>query len=146
MPLQFLSPIHKASRQIGRYLEPRMRRLGLSNREAHLLSYLKAYGPCAVGLLHTVFGHPRSTLTSMLDRLEGGGLVTRTTREEDRRSFSVGLTRKGRHHADLVRAELLELEGRIQEGLGASDLEGFRNVMASIAGATSQHEETEQEA
>jgi DNA-binding MarR family transcriptional regulator len=142
---QFLSPIHRASRQIGRHLEPLMGRLGLSNREAHVLSYLSVYGPCAVGVLHTVFSHPRSTLTSMLDRLERNGLVTREIRLEDRRSFLVGLTQTGHQRAELVRATLLRLEDRIGTRLGARDLEGFRTVLAAIADATSRHEEAEEE-
>jgi DNA-binding MarR family transcriptional regulator len=134
--LEFLSPIHKAGRQVERYLEPLVRRLGLSNREAHLLSYLRSYGPCSVGLLHGIFGHPRSTLTSMLDRLESNGLVTRDTRREDRRSFMVDLTARGTERAELVRTILVELEDRIHSGLGAGDLEGFRKVMAAVASAT----------
>ncbi len=136
MALEFLSPIHRASRQIGRYLEPRMRRLRLSNREAHLLSYLNAYGPCPVGTLHAVFGHPRSTLTSMLDRLEKSGLVTREVCPEDRRSFMVGLTQAGQQRAQLVRAVLAELEDCVRAEASASDLEGFRGVLAAIADAT----------
>jgi DNA-binding MarR family transcriptional regulator len=137
MPLEVLSPIHKAGRQIGRYLEPRMGRLGLSNREAHLLSYLKAYGPCAIGELHTVFGHPRSTLTSMLDRLESNGLIAREIRREDRRSFVVGMTKTGLQRAERVQVSLLELEDRIRGRLGESDLDGFQKVMAAVAAVTS---------
>ena len=92
MALKFLSPIHKSTRQIELYLEGRMAELGVSNPEGHLLSYLASYAPCPVGDLRRVFGYKGSTLTSMLDRLERRGLITRGAHPGDRRSFLVELS------------------------------------------------------
>ena len=87
MVKQLLSPIHKASRQVGVFLETRLAALPLSSPHGHLLTYLASYGPCAVGELHRVFGFKRSTLTSMLDRMEESGLLERVVDESDRRSI-----------------------------------------------------------
>lgn len=132
MPFDFLSPIHKAGRQIAQYLAPRMSQLGLSNTEAHVLSYLMSYGPCAIAELQAVFGHRKSTLTSLLDRLEEKDFLTRQTYPHDRRSFIVSLTETGVQRAELVRACLRELEDRIRGRLDGSTLDGFREVMAAI--------------
>ena len=96
MPLQFLSPIHKASRQISIYLERATIELGVSAGEGHLLSYLRTYAPCPLSELERVFGHKRSTLTSMLDRLSDRALLTRHVNPDDRRSFTLELTPEGR--------------------------------------------------
>src|SRR3954447_24922878 len=94
-PLRLLSPIHRASRQVGLYLESRCSELGVSTPEGHLLSYLASYSPCPVGEIGRVFNLKGSTLTSMLDRLEERGLVERRPNRDDRRSFLVDLAKPG---------------------------------------------------
>ena len=143
MALLYLSPIHKASRQIGIYFEGALRGSGLSPFEGHLLSYLRSYAPCALSEIHRVFGIKRSTLTSVFDRLEERGLISRETLAEDRRSFSVRLTSKGRTAANQVQRHVEALEAAISKGIAKSDLEGFRRVMASIAAASQPPRRTE---
>ncbi|HEX2642293.1 MAG TPA: MarR family transcriptional regulator, partial [Thermoanaerobaculia bacterium] len=75
MALDFLSPLHKASRQISVYLESHTRELGVSPAEGHVLTYLRSYAPTPIGDLVRVFGIKQSTFTSMLDRLEEAGFV-----------------------------------------------------------------------
>ena len=77
----------------------------------------------------------KSTLTSMLDRLAARGLIQRTVQPEDRRSFIVTLTPKGRSLADRVNRQLTELEARIRSRISARDLSGFRAVMDAIEDA-----------
>jgi len=136
LALQFLSPIHKASRQIAVYLERDLDERDIASAEGHLLSYLRSYGPCPVGELHRVFGHKRSTLTSILDRLCDRGFVCRRVDPEDRRSVLVELTARGRREADRVQVVLETLEEAIRSRVRARDLEGFRAVMAAIGGVT----------
>lgn len=83
-----------------------------------------------------MFGHRKSTLTSLLDRLEERGLIRRDVHPEDRRSFVVSLTPRGRKLATRVRAVTEEFEARVRDGVTAKDLEGFRRVMDSIANVT----------
>jgi len=136
MALLFLSPIHKASRQIAIYFENALKGSELSPFEGHLLSYLRSYAPCALSEIHRVFGMKRSTLTSVFDRLEERGLISRETLAEDRRSFLVRLTRKGTAAANQVQRHVEALEASISKGITKNDLEGFRRVMGSIANAT----------
>ena len=88
-PLLFLSPLHRASRQIGIHLSDRMAPLGLQGLEGHLLSFLRSYEPAAIAEISRIFGARKSTLTSILDRLESRGLVRREVHPGDRRSFLV---------------------------------------------------------
>jgi DNA-binding MarR family transcriptional regulator len=136
MPLQFLSPIHKASRQIAIFLEPGGERMGLSTSEAHLVTYLRSCGPCPIGELHRVFGYRRSTLTSICDRLEERWILTRRLDPEDRRSFLVDLTAEGRRLAERIRQDVEELEQAIRRHVGRGDVEGFTKVMAAIETVT----------
>ncbi len=136
MPLHFLSPIHKANRQIGLHLETKMAALGVSNPEAHLLSYLAAYGPCSVGQLKGVFGHKGSTMTSLLDRLATRDLIARSVHPQDRRSFLIATTPSGRSLAERIQTHLEALESAISNRLDGADLEGFQRVMDAIAHAS----------
>jgi len=130
--LRFLSPIHKASREIGVCLSPACETLGVSLSEGHLLSYLAVYGPCSIGTLHRVFGLTPSTLTSMLDRLEKRGFLRRRLSASDRRSFDVEIAAEGRRAAAELRGEIEALEKRIEKRVSVSDISGFRAVMAAI--------------
>ena len=134
MALTFLSPLHRATRQIGLWFESRLTEL--AGTEGHLLSYLVPYGPCTVSELVRVFGSKHSTMTSLLDRLEKRGLLERKDNPEDKRSFLIGLTAKGRKAASRVNVLVEEIEREIGKRVTRRDLEGFKKVMDAVAEAT----------
>ena len=112
MALDFLSPLHKASRQISVYLESRTRELGVSPLEGHVLTYLRSYAPASIRDLVRVFGVKQSTFTSLLDRLERGGLVRRTINPDDRRSFLVHITDQGARAGEAAHPASPDFGGR----------------------------------
>jgi len=134
--LKFLSPVHKASRQIAVYFENSMAELEVSPQEAHVLSYLRTYAPCPISELARVFGLKGSTLTSMLDRLEERGLAARQANPDDRRSFVIELSPRGRRLADRIQRYVDELETRIGGRVSEREIKGFRSVMSAIEEAT----------
>ena len=136
MALQYLSPIHKARRQISLFLEPRCAALGVSPAEGHLLSYLASYAPCSIAEILRVFGRRPSTMTSMLERLERRSLLSREPDPEDRRSVQVRLTREGKVVAERINRLVRELEERIGTRVRPTQLAGFRSVMGAVAAAT----------
>ena len=132
MPLEFLSPLHKTTRQISLYLERRTRDLGVSLGEGHLLTYLASYAPAPIAELVRVFGIKQSTFTSMLDRLERAGLTRREINPDDRRSFLIHITDRGRRLATELNHHLTELENRIRKQTSAGDARGFQAVMDAV--------------
>lgn len=132
MALQFLSPLHKASRQLSVYLAAPTSDPGLSSTDGHLITYLNKYAPAPVGELVRVFGIKQSTFTSMLDRLEKAGLIRRELNPGDRRSFLIHITDAGRAMADEADRVLLALEADIRARVSARDVEGFHAVMRAI--------------
>jgi DNA-binding MarR family transcriptional regulator len=136
MALQFLSPLHKASRQISVYLEARTRALGVSPGEGHVITYLRGYAPAPVGELVRVFGMKQSTLTSMLDRLERAGLLRREVNPGDRRSFLVHVTPASVELAESLNGVLEALEDDIRSRVGDAEMDGFRAVMAAVEEVT----------
>lgn len=134
--LQILSPLHKAMRQIDLHLEASVKAMGVSNPEGHLITYLARYAPCPISELHRVFGFKRSTLTSMLDRLEARALIRRRAHAEDRRSLLIALRPKGEALAREVRKRLLVLEKKILARMKPSQVAGFQAVLEAVDAVT----------
>lgn len=132
MPLQFFSPIHKATRQLSLAVEDQLGDLGTSPQEGHLLTYLYRYAPAPIGELVRVFGHKQSTLTSILDRLETEGYLYRVVNPEDRRSFLIYITKKGSAIAEESNKRLEALEAKIRAHVSERDMQGFHAVLHAI--------------
>src|SRR5438093_10504699 len=112
MALRYLSPIHRAVRQITLYLEPQCLALGVSPAEGHLLSYPRTYAPCPIVEIVRVFGIRPSTMTSILVRLAEPGLILPTPGPDDPPSVQGPLTRRGRAVAGRINRMIRALEGR----------------------------------
>src|SRR5437879_1258613 len=107
-PLRLIPEVHRATHRIGIYLDS----LGITQGEGHILSHLAAAGESSIAELHRALAHRRSTLTSILDRLAKRQYVTRESDPDDRRSFIVRLSNKGKIVGAQVHREL----SRIEEG------------------------------
>jgi len=130
---RWLSAIHKATRQSALHLEDRLKNLGLSAPEAHVLSFVRLYGPNSVGELVRVFGYRKPTMTSMLNRLESRGLLGRRLNPADRRSLLVELTPQGKRLADTARKTAEQFDSEVVERVSMKDLRGFQRVIEAIA-------------
>jgi DNA-binding MarR family transcriptional regulator len=131
MPLRLVPPIHRATHRIGLYLADR-RSGGLSQGEAHILALLAAQSPATIADLHRGLAHKRSTLTSILDRLVERRLVTRTVGADDRRTFVIALTGRGRTAALRVQRHLAALEQAAARRVSAADLQAFAKVVQAV--------------
>jgi DNA-binding MarR family transcriptional regulator len=130
MPLVLVPPLHRATHRVGLYLQAV---LPVSQGEAHVLAHLHEAGPTSIGALHEAFAHRRPTLTGILDRLVERGLVRRDLRPEDRRSFRVSPTPKGKRLAARVHSVLRGLEAAALRGLPKPDAAAFRRVADALA-------------
>jgi DNA-binding MarR family transcriptional regulator len=85
-----------------------------------------------VAELHHGLAHKRSTLTSILDRLEERKLITRKVGQADRRTFIVSLTARGRKLAKRVQAHLAALEKVVSGRVSRSQVAGFDAVVEAL--------------
>ncbi len=129
--LAFVPQVHRATHRIGLSLEQLGPR-ALGQGEAHVLAQLAAEGPRTIGKIHRAFAHKRSTLTSILDRLESRGLIERESDPRDRRSFVVTLTAEGRNLGRRVLAHFAAFEAAVLERVTRADLRGFYKVLAAL--------------
>jgi DNA-binding MarR family transcriptional regulator len=126
--LRLIPKVHRATHRIGIYLDS----LGISQGEGHILSQLAASGDSTIAELYRALAHRRSTLTSILDRLAERQLITRESDPNDRRSFVVRLTKKGRAMAARVLRGLSGIEERALKGVTNQQLESTVKVLRTL--------------
>ena len=131
MPLHLVHPVHRATHRIGLYLDD-LREPGLTQGEAHILALLAHSSPARVADLHRGLAHKRSTLTSILDRLENRSLIRREVGKTDRRTFLVSLTGKGRKLARRVSRHLSTLEREVVRRVSAAEIAAFNKVLTVL--------------
>jgi DNA-binding MarR family transcriptional regulator len=124
--------LEHATHAVALWIERTFSDLRLSQAEAHVLAYLAEQGSCSINDLHHSFGHKRSTLTSLLDRLENRGWILRTAHPTSRRLVQVELTATGGPVAERVSAAVRSLEERLLARIGHEDAATLLQVIHSL--------------
>jgi DNA-binding MarR family transcriptional regulator len=124
--------IERATHAVALWIERSLKDIELTQAEAHVIAYLDRAGPRSINDLHKNFGHRRSTLTSVLDRLEGRGYVRREAHPTSRRSVMVRLTDEGREVGERVSRLLHDMESAVRQATTQRDIGGFFNVITAI--------------
>ena len=124
--------IERATHAVALAIDRTFHGLGLTQAEAHVLAYLAHHAPCSINDLHHSFGHKRSTLTSLLDRLEARGWVRRAAHPTSRRMVLVQLTAAGQQIADQISATLRAIEARVLARTSADDIASFLRVIHAL--------------
>jgi len=130
MRLQLIFGIHRATHRIGLFIQRRVP--DLTQAEAHILCHLHEHGDSSIADMHRAFAHKRSTLTSVLDRMDSRGLILRVLSEKDRRSFVVSLTRRGKTKAARVHGLLESLEAGVLRATDRRALDAAAQVLQRL--------------
>ena len=133
-PLRLIPEIHRATHRIGMYLDS----LGITQGEGHILSHLAVSGEAAIAELHRALAHRRSTLTSILDRLADRQFIARESDPNDRRSFIVRLSKKGKIVAGEVHRKLAHIEESALKGIGAQQYQSAVKVLQALEKSADQ--------
>lgn len=99
----YVAALHRAVHALAVYFEAVLEG-NVTQAEAVVLLHLALYGASTINDVHRAFLHKRSTLTSVVDRLEQKGLVERRIGKDDRRNFVLALTHRGARAAERVAA------------------------------------------
>jgi DNA-binding MarR family transcriptional regulator len=112
--------------------------LDLTPSEINALANLADGHSRTVSALGAAAGTRPTTLTSVLDRLEHRGHITRGNRPGDRRSVHVELTPSGRRAAGAITRALTDLEQRALGHLPAEAVTSFHAVLQALTQASAQ--------
>jgi DNA-binding MarR family transcriptional regulator len=111
--------------------------LDLTASEINALANLADGHGRSVSELGAAVGSRPTTLTSVLDRLERRGHITRGARPGDRRAVIIELTPSGRMTADTIRQAISDLERRALGGLPADAIAGLHAALLALTEASS---------
>ncbi len=106
--------------------------LDLTPSEINALANLADGQGRTVSELGAAVGARPTTLTSVLDRLERRGHITRGTRPGDRRAVLIELTPSGRLTATTIRQALADLERRALGDLPADTIAALRTALQAL--------------
>jgi DNA-binding MarR family transcriptional regulator len=107
--------------------------LGLTPAEINALGNLADGRPQTVSALGAAVGTRPATLTGILDRLEGRGLITRGAKPGDRRALHIQLTKDGRRSARVIERAVSDLEKHALVGLPDDALAGAHAVLSALS-------------
>jgi MarR family transcriptional regulator, organic hydroperoxide resistance regulator len=106
--------------------------LDLTASEINALANLADGQGRTVSELGAAVGARPTTLTSVLDRLERRGHITRGARPGDRRAVLIELTPTGRVAAATIRQSIADLERRALGDLPAETLTALRTALQAL--------------
>jgi MarR family transcriptional regulator, organic hydroperoxide resistance regulator len=124
--------LERATHAVALWIERSWRDSQLTQAEAHVLAYLAEHPTCSINDLHHSFGHKRSTLTSLLGRLEARGWIRRDAHPSSRRMVRVQLTDSGQPLAERVGAAARALEIRVLARTGPGDVAAYLRVLRAL--------------
>lgn len=129
MPLLLIPEIHRATHQIGLHIE-KCPGMAVSQGEAHILAFLNGSGPRTIAEVRQALAHKRSTLTSLLDRLEVRGWLRREIHPANRKTFLIRLTPAGRKAAARVTAWMESWEAAVLGGVTGARIQAAADLLA----------------
>ena len=106
--------------------------LGLTGSEINALANLADGRSRSVSELGRAVGTRPTTLTSVLDRLERRGHITRSPRPGDRRGVLIELTSSGRNAAATIRNAITGIEQRALGSLPAEAIAALRTALQAF--------------
>lgn len=129
------------------YLRPLLGQIGLEVGQPKLLAYLSEHKSCRQREFADYFEIDGAAVSRMIDALEKGGFVTRTTDAESRRSNLIELTEKGRmaqqqwevHCASLEQQMLYDFDESEREQFAAYLARAYQNLRMSPKQMCPQH-------
>ncbi|GAA1656374.1 MarR family winged helix-turn-helix transcriptional regulator [Fodinicola feengrottensis] len=127
-----LLAVQRATHMTLQVLAIRLVDLDLTASEVNALANLADGRDRTVSELGALMGLRPTTLTSVLDRLERRGQLTRGNRPGDRRAVVIALTALGRDTAATIRQTFGELERQALGGLPTDAVAGLRAGLQAL--------------
>jgi DNA-binding MarR family transcriptional regulator len=132
-----LLALQRAAHSTLHVLAAELAHLGLTASEINALANLADDRSRTVSELAAAAGTRPTTLTSVLDRLERRGLVSRGSAPGDRRAVLIELTPSGHLTATTIRQTITGLERRALGSLPADVVTGLRAALQALTEVSS---------
>lgn len=133
---QVCFPLYAATNLLGRLYAPVLAQLGLTYPQYLVMLVLWEQQPQTVGSLGRKLYLDSGTLTPLLKRMEGAGLVTRTRDPDDERRVLVALT----EHGKALREKAVHVPETMTGGYQPDGLEELRDRVRDLVAILARHD------
>ncbi len=127
--------LHRAAQRMRAAMEEQAEQHGLALRDYLVLTALGTLDQPTQLVLGQALGLDKTTLTSLLDRLEQGGLVIRRADPRDRRARLPETTEAGRALQAKVASSLARVEAGLLSGFAAAEQRSLRLMLCDLISA-----------
>ena len=126
---EIMDNVRRVFQAVQEYSKKAKRETGLTGPQLWAIKIIAQKAPISGSeLARRMYLHP-ATVVGIVDRLEGGGLVSRTRSREDRRVVQIGLTERGK---ELVARSPEVAHGLLVKGLETLDKERLLSMSSQL--------------
>jgi DNA-binding MarR family transcriptional regulator len=124
--------LHRAAQRMRAEMEKQAEKHGIQMRDFIVLTALKESGQITQLALGQAIGLDKTTMTSLVDRLEQEGLVIRHADPHDRRARIPGATQAGRALQAKVANALARVESELLSDYSSAQQHALRTMLCHI--------------
>lgn len=127
-----ISKINFISGRIFSKLIKKRKSLEINNSQGRILFILSKFKEMPINNLCEELSLSKSTLTSMLDKLEFSGYIVKKVNDLDKRSTLINLTQKGKVAVELYSKTIEEMEKVYYKGFSEKEIYLFESYLNRI--------------
>lgn len=124
--------LHRAAQRLRSAMEQEAERHGINLREYLVLTGLGTAGQRTQLALGQALGLDKTTVTTLLDRLEEVGLLVRRADPDDRRARIPDVTEAGRVLQSRVAREMARVETGLLSGFSSEEQHSLRSMLCQL--------------
>lgn len=117
-------------------------RLNLTRGQLRILFLLSVHGRMSPGAVAGALGVPKANVTGIIDRLARQGLVSREQDFQDRRSYILRLTDKGRDEVTQLREWFAARMGNVLHRMTPDEVRDLARALETLLSAAQRGKET----
>lgn len=127
-----INKVNFLSGRIFNKLMKEHKNLDINHAQGKILFVISRYKEFSINDLCTELSLSKSTLTSMLDRLEDKGYILKRSSEKDKRITLISNTKKADESIHIFNDVITKMNSKFYDGFEEEDIKRFENYLEKI--------------
>ena len=127
-----INKVNFLSGRIFNKLMKEHKNLDINHAQGKILFVISRYKELSINDLCKELSLSKSTLTSMLDRLEDKGYILKRSSEKDKRITLISNTEKADESIDIFNDVITKMNAKFYDGFEEEDIKRFENYLEKI--------------
>lgn len=127
-----INKVNFLSGRIFNKLMKEHKNLDINHAQGKILFVISIYKELSINDLCTELSLSKSTLTSMLDRLEDKGYILKRSSEKDKRITLISNTKKADESIHIFNDVITKMNSKFYDGFEEEDIKRFENYLEKI--------------